>query len=262
MFHFQQRPGRIVSQFLVVVALAVLAVPLALIVRESLSGQGVRNYSLVLSTTPFLQFFLNSAIVSVSTVVLVLFLALSAAYCFGILKPRGSTVGAVVILTGLALPAIALVVPLYFAIQAVGLLDTYWSVIIPLTVISLPFGVLVGTNYIRGLPVELYEAGRLDGAGPWQFFWQILVPMCRPILSVIALFTFLAAWNEYLLPLLFIQSTDRQMLTQVPTYFQSERLVDTPKIFAANILISLPIVAVFVALQKTFRTGLSAGAVK
>lgn len=262
MFQFQKLPGRIISQILVVIALVALAVPLALIVAESLDGEGIRNYGVVLSTTPFLQFMLNSVIVSVSTVLLVMFLALSAAYCFGILRPRGSTLGAVIILTGLALPAIALVVPLYFVIQSLGLLDTYWSVIIPLTVISIPFGVLVGTNYIRGLPAELYEAGRLDGANSWQFFWQILVPICRPILSVIAIFTFLAAWNEYLLPLLFIQSTDLQVLTQVPTYFQSERLVDTPKVFAANILISIPIVAVFIALQKTFRAGLSAGAVK
>lgn len=262
MFQFQKRPGRIISQILVVIALVILAVPLALIVVESLAGEGIKNYSLVLSTTPFLQFFGNSLIVSVSTVVLVMYLALSASYCFAILRPRGSTLGAVVILTGLALPAIALVVPLYYVIQDLGLLDTYWSVIIPLTVISIPFGVLVGTNYIRGLPAELYEAGRLDGANTWQFFWMILVPVCRPILSVIAIFTFLAAWNEYLLPLLFIQSTDLQVLTQVPTYFQSERLVDTPKIFAANILITLPIVVVFIALQKTFRAGVSAGAVK
>jgi raffinose/stachyose/melibiose transport system permease protein len=261
-FQFQRLPGRVISQILVVLALVVLVIPLVLIVKESLGGEGLNNYLLVLSTTPFLQFFGNSLIVSVSTVVLVMYLGLSASYCFAVLQPRGSTVGAVVILTGLALPAIALVVPLYYVIQAVGLLDTYWSVVIPLTVISIPFGVLVGTNYIRGLPAELYEAGRLDGANSWQFFWQILVPVCRPILSVIAIFTFLAAWNEYLLPLLFIQSTDLQVLTQVPTYFQSERLVDTPKIFAANILISLPIVVVFIVLQKTFRAGVSAGAVK
>ena len=134
--------------------------------------------------------------------------------------------------------------------------------IVPLTVISIPFGVLVGSNYIRAIPIELYEAGRLDGANDWQFFWRILVPVCRPIISVIAIFTFLAAWNEYLLPLLFIQSTDLQVLTQVPTYFQSERLVDTPKIFAANILISLPIVAAYIALQKSFRSGMSSGVVK
>jgi raffinose/stachyose/melibiose transport system permease protein len=262
MFQFQRLPGRVLSQILVVLALVVLVIPLVLIVKESLAGEGFVNYTLVLSSTPFLRFFANSLIVSVSTVVLVMYLGLSASYGFAVLRPRGSTIGAVVILTGLALPAIALVVPLYYVIQAIGLLDTYWSVIIPLTVISIPFGVLVSTNYIRGLPAELYEAGRLDGANSWQFFWQILVPICRPILSVVAIFTFLAAWNEYLLPLLFIQSTDLQVLTQVPTYFQSDRLVDTPKIFAANILISLPVVVVFIVLQKTFRTGISAGAVK
>lgn len=262
MFQLQRRAGRILSQVLVLVALVAFLVPLVLIVSESLTGEGLTNYSLVLSTTPFPRFFANSVLVSVSTVVLVLALSLGAAYCFSVLKPRGSGVATVVILAGLALPAIALVVPLYFTVQALGLLDTYWSVIIPMTAISIPFGVLVGSNYIRGLPVEIFEAAKLDGADSWQFFWQILLPICRPILTVIAMFTFLAAWNEYLLPLLFIQSTDLQVLTQVPTYFQSERLVDTPKVFAASILISLPIVVVFVALQKTFRAGLSAGAVK
>ena len=262
MFQLQGRAGRIASQIIVVVALLMFVIPLVLIASQSLAGEGLKNYIVVLSTTPFLRFFANSVIVSVSTVFLVLALALGASYCFAVLKPRGSTVGGVILLTGLALPAIALVVPLYFAVQALGLLDTYWSVIIPMTAISIPFGSLLGSNYIRGLPVEIFEAAQLDGASSWQFFWQILLPICRPILTVIAMFTFLAAWNEYLLPLLFIQSTDLQVLTQVPTYFQSERLVDTPKVFAASILISLPVVVVFVALQNTFRAGLSAGAVK
>lgn len=262
MFQLQGRTGRVISQVLVVIALVAFVIPLVLIVSQSLAGEGLDNYVVVLSTTPFPRFFANSVLVSVSTVILVLALALGASYCFAVLRPMGSTIGAVIILTGLALPAIALVVPLYFAVQALGLLDTYWSVIVPMTAISIPFGVLVGSNYIRALPNEIFEAAKLDGANSWQFFWQILLPICRPILTVIAMFTFLAAWNEYLLPLLFIQSTDLQVLTQVPTYFQSERLVDTPKVFAASILISLPIVAVFVALQKTFRAGLSAGAVK
>ena len=262
MFRFQKLAGRILSQVLIVLAIVILAIPIWLIVQQSLTGRGLGNYWIVFSTTPFLRFFLNSLIVSVSTVVLVMYFSLTASYSFAILRPKGTRAGFTIILAGLALPGIALVVPLYYAVQAAGLLNTYWSVIVPLTVVSIPFGVLVGTNYVRGLPAELYEAGRLDGANSWQFFWRILVPVCRPILSVIAIFTFLAAWNEYLFPLIFIQSTDLQVLTQVPTYFQGERLVDTPKLFAANILISIPIVIVFIVLQKNFRAGVSAGAVK
>ena len=102
----------------------------------------------------------------------------------------------------------------------------------------------------------------LDGASDLRILVSIVVPVSRPILSVIAVFTFLAAWNEYLLPLLFLQDVDLKVVTQIPTYFQSQRLVDTPKIFAANVLISVPIVLFYLFLQNTFRKGLSSGAVK
>lgn len=262
MFTHQGTLGRVISQVLIVVALVVLIAPLAMIVVTSLQGQGVENYAIVVATTPFARFLLNSLIVSVATVVLVVACALSSAYAVATLRPRGSRLAMVLILAGMALPGIALIVPLFYVIQALGLLNTYWAVIVPLTAISIPFGALVATNYIRALPVELYEAARIDGADNWTYFVRILVPVARPIIAVITIFTFLAAWNEYLLPLIFIQDTDLQVLTQVPTYFQSQRLVDTPKIFAAGVLISLPIVIAYVLMQRLFREGMSAGAVK
>lgn len=262
MFHHQSLPARIVSQVLVLFAIATLLLPIVMIVATSLEGEGVANYSAVLTTTPFLRFFLNSTLISVSTVLLVLLTAVTAAYAIGILRPRGSGPLMVAILLGMSLPAIALIVPLFYVMQTLGLLNTYWAVIIPLTAISIPFGVLVATNYVKSLPVELYEAARMDGASSWTFFVRILVPVCRPILAVVTIFTFLSAWNEYLLPLVFIQETDRQVLTQVPTYFQSQRLVDTPKVFAASVLISLPVVAAYMLMQRTFRRGMAAGAVK
>lgn len=262
MFQHQRPFGRAISQILVVIALALLAAPLAMIVRSSLDGQGLENYVVVVTTTPFLKFLLNSVVVSVVTVGLVLICSISSAYAVATLRPTGSRIAMVAILAGMSLPGIALVVPLFYVIQALNLLNTYWAVIVPLTAISIPFGALVATNYIRALPVELYEAARIDGASNWAFFVRILIPVARPILAVITIFTFLAAWNEYTLPLVFIQDTDLQVLTQVPTYFQSQRLVDTPKIFAASVLISLPIVLAYVLMQRLFRQGMSAGAVK
>lgn len=262
MFQHQSRLGRYLSQALIVISLLVLLAPLVMILAISVRGEGFDNYIIVLSTTPFVRFFLNSLIVSSATVVLVLCCSISAAYAVGILKPVGAGVAAVVILMGMSLPAIALVVPLFYVMQTLGLLNTYWAVVIPLTAVSVPFGVLVATNYIRALPIELYEAARVDGASQWAFFLRILIPVSRPILAVITIFTFLAAWNEYLLPLIFIQETDMQVLTQVPTYFQSQRLVDTPKIFAANVLISIPVVVAYMCMQRAFRRGMSAGALK
>jgi raffinose/stachyose/melibiose transport system permease protein len=262
MFIGQSLAGRIVSQVLVVLAILVCLLPLLLIVRESVKGQGFANYTIVIETTPFLRFLLNSTIISVTTVAIVLVTALGAAYATALLRPRLSGLLTVLLLAGLTMPAIALVVPVFSLVQSVGLFDTYWAVIIPLTALSIPFGVLVGGNYIRSVPYEIYEASKLDGAGTFRFLVSVLLPICRPIVAVITIFTFLAAWNEYLLPLLFLQDVDLKVVTQVPTYFQSQRLVDTPKVFAANVLISIPIVVVYLLLQRTFRKGLAAGAVK
>ena len=262
MFMHQSLLSRVVSQALIFIGLALFTLPLIMIVGTSLSGEGVTNYWLILSTTPFARFLLNSVIITLTTVAIVIALSLTAAFAIAILRPRGYGVALVTLLAGMSLPAIALIVPLFYVVQALGLLNTYWAVIVPLSAISTPFGVLVATNYIGGLPIELWEAARLDGAGVWAYFSRILIPMCLPIIAVIAIFTFLAAWNEYLLPLVFIQDTGTQVLTQVPTYFQSQRLVDTPKVFAANVLISIPVVVTYVVLQKTFRRGMSAGAVK
>lgn len=262
MFVKQTLLGRILSQLAILIALVVLVIPLWLIVRVSVGGEGWHNYVAVFTTTPFVQFLANSAIITFVTVIAVLVLAISAAYATAALRPRGTGVIATLILAGLTMPAIALVVPVFSLVQSLGLFDTYWAVIIPLTALSIPFGVLVGANYIRAIPVEVFEAATLDGAGTFRTLISIVLPICRPILSVIAIFTFLAAWNEYLLPLLFLQDVDLKVVTQVPVYFQSQRLADTPKIFAANVLISLPVVAFYLALQSTFRKGLASGAVK
>lgn len=262
MFQHQSRWGRILSQVLVVAAILALILPLIMIVGVSLRGEGFSNYTAVLTTTPFARFFLNSVIIAGSTVLLVLATSVSAAYMIGTLAPRGSKMVMVAILAGMSLPAIALIVPLYYVVSSLGLLNTYWAVIVPLTAVSIPFGVLVATNYIRALPVELYEAARVDGASDWTYFIRILLPVSRPILAVVAIFTFLSAWNEYLLPLILIQDTDMQVLTQVPNYFQSQRNVDNPKVFAASVLISIPVVVVYLLLQNQFRRGMSAGAIK
>ena len=262
MFDKQGPVARAASQTMVLVAIVVLVAPLFLIVRMSVGGEGPANYLRVLSTTPFLRFLINSAVVALTTVLLVLVLAVCAAYSLARLRPRCSGVLSGLIMAGLTVPAIALVVPIYSLVDRAGLFDTYWAVIVPLTALSIPFGVLVGSNYIRAIPREVFEAAMLDGASDLRILVSVVVPISRPILSVIAVFTFLAAWNEYLLPLLFLQDVDLKVVTQIPTYFQSQRLVDTPKIFAANVLISVPIVLFYLFLQNTFRKGLSSGAVK
>ena len=215
-----------------------------------------------MSTTPFVRFILNSLFIALVTVVVVAALALAAAFGLEYLRPRGSWLLKLLILGGLTMPVVALVVPLFALFDELKLINTYWAVIIPMIAVSLPFGFLLTSNYIRGLPVEMFEAAKLDGAGPWRFFISILLPISRPILFVVAIFTFLSASNEYTLPLLFLQDVDIKAVTQVPTYFQSEHLIDLPKVFAASVLISIPVVLLYIVLQSQFRRGLAGGSIK
>lgn len=253
---------RVLAQVLVAVALILCALPLGLIVNTSVQGQGPVNYWIIVSTTPFLKFIGNSLFMALTTVVVVSALSLAAAFGLEYLKPRGSVFLKLLVLGGLTMPVIALVVPLFALFDQLELINTYWAVIIPLIAVSLPFGFLLTSNYIRGLPVEIFEAAKLDGAGTWRFFISILLPISQPILFVVAIFTFLSAWNEYTLPLLFLQDVDLKAATQVPTYFQSEHLIDLPKVFAANVLISIPVVLLYVVLQSSFRRGLAGGSIK
>lgn len=262
MFRYQSIASRVVSQVLVVLALLVVIVPLGLVLKESLAGAGWRNYTEVLTGTPFLRFFLNSLIISASTVAVVTTVAMAAAYGLVMLRAPFGRTSQVAVIAGLALPAVALTVPLFVTIQRLGLFDSPLAVIVPLCALSVPFGLLVGRNFLAGIPGEIHEAARLDGAGTVTIFVRVVAPLARPIIAVIVIFTFLAAWNEYFLPLLLRQDSSAQVITQVPTYFQSERQVDLPKVFAANVLISLPIIAVYLVLQRQIRAGFVAGAIK
>lgn len=256
------RSLRVVAQLLVIVALLLCLLPLALIFNTSIQGQGIANYWIIISTTPFARFILNSLLIALTTVVVVAAFSLAAAFGLEYLRPRGSVLLKLLVLGGLTMPVIALVVPLFALFDELKLINTYWAVIIPMIAVSIPFGFLLTSNYIRGLPVEMFEAAKLDGAGPWRFFISILLPISRPILFVVAIFTFLSAWNEYTLPLLFLQDADLKAVTQVPTYFQSEHLIDLPKVFAASVLISIPVVLLYVVLQTQFRRGLAGGSIK
>jgi raffinose/stachyose/melibiose transport system permease protein len=262
MFARQGVRGRVVSQLLVILALIMVSAPLLMIIAVSLRGEGLANYVAVIQGTPFLRFILNSAILAGATVAIVLVLTITSAFALEVLRPLGSGAIALAILAGLALPGVAILIPVYSLMQALELFNTFWAVIFPLAAISVPLGLLLASNHIRELPSEIFEAARIDGASNWRLLVSVVVPLSLPILAVVAIFTFLNSWNEYLLPLVFLQDPDLQVATQVPTYFQGDRLIDVPKIFAANILVSLPVVTVYLLLQRQFRKGLAGGAVK
>lgn len=255
--------SRVVYQLLATILILPFVFPLYTIIAISFSGNGpVVNYVAVISQTPFLRFLLNSAIISAGTIAIVYTFTMLAGYAFAKLKFQGRKLLFNAILVGLVLPSIALMVPMFIIVLRLGLFNNFLSVILPLSAVIIPLTLLLTRNYLMSVPDEILEAAKLDGANSFATLVRIVLPLSRPITAVVIVWAFLNAWNEFFLPLLFLQNPNLQAVTQVPIYFTSTYGSDVPKIFAALVLISLPIVIAYLCLQRFFERGLTAGAVK
>lgn len=254
---------RVIAQIVATLLVIPFLLPLIAIVAESFQGAGfVKNYQAVLTQTPIVQSALNSAIISAGVIALVYVCTMLAAYAFGKMKFVGKKLVFNAILVGLVLPTIALIVPLFLIVQKLGLFNNYLAVIVPLAATVIPFTLLLTRNYLAAIPDEVLEAARIDGCSSFGTLVRIVLPLAKPITAVLVVWAFLQAWNEFFLPLLFLQDQSLQTVTTIPLYFTSTYGSDQPKIFAALVLICLPIVIAYLCLQKFFEKGLSAGAIK
>ena len=263
MFGHQKLRTRIAMQIIVTLVVIPFLLPLIAIIAESFGGQGfVNNYTAVLTKTPFLQSMLSSTIISVGVIALVYVCTMLAGYAFSKMRFTGKRLVFNAIIVGLVLPTIALIVPLFVMVQKLDLFNNYLSVIIPLATTIIPFTLILTRNYLSAIPDEVLEASKIDGCSSFSTLIRIVVPLAKPVTAIIIVWSFLQAWNEFFLPLLFLPDPTRQTVTTIPLYFTSTYESDQPKIFAALVLICLPIVIAYLALQKFFEKGLSAGAIK
>jgi ABC-type glycerol-3-phosphate transport system permease component len=236
--------------------------PLIAMVQGSLKGTGWNNYRVVLSISILPRFFLNSAIIAGGTVLLVYVCTMLAAFGFAKLRIRGKSVFFWMILSCMTLPEVVLLTPLFTTATAAGLYDTYWAVIVPLAALQIPFAVLLTRNFIEGIPDDLIDAARVDGANMWGAFRYIVAPLTGPIVAAVVVLTLIGAWNDYLLPLVFLQNPSLQTVTLVPQYFIGQFSNDQTKVLAAAVLTAIPEIVAYLALQRFFERGLSAGALK
>ena len=226
------------------------------------AGQGWGNYAAVFRVPGLGQFFLSSAIIAIGTIVIVYVLSMLAAFGFAKLAIRGREAYFWLLLACLTLPEVVLLAPLFVTATTIGLYDTYWAVILPLAALQIPFAVVLTRNFINGIPNELFEAARVDGATTFRGFLTLVVPLTRPIAAAVIVFTLVGAWNDYLLPLVFLQDQARQTITLIPQFFIGQFSNDQTKILASAVLTALPEVIAYLALQRLFERGLSAGAIK
>lgn len=204
----------------------------------------------------FGRYFLNTMIVTASVIAIVLLVVPPLSYA--IVRGRGRLTVTVfrLFLLGLAIPAQAVIVPMFYVISKAGLYDNLIGVILPTAAFCLPVCALVLTGAMRDITTDLYEAMAIDGAPPWRVYLQLVLPLSKGGLSTIVVFSALQAWNGFLFPLVLTQSPERKVLTLGLYDYQTEHGVDVPGLLAAVVLSMLPILIVYLFARRTLVLGL------
>lgn len=207
-------------------------------------------------------YFRNSLIIATSNVLGMLVISSLAGYALARIPFPGKNVIMVFLLLGLTVPVSSIIIPLYTTMRMFRLLDEYGSVILASIALAAPIFIFIMRAFFMNLPRELDDAARLDGASELQVFRQIMLPLARPGLVVVALLEFLWSWNELLLPLVFLISDDLRTLPVGMLFYQGRFTVDYGMMSAGVLILSTPITMLFLIFQRDFVSGLTAGALK
>jgi multiple sugar transport system permease protein/raffinose/stachyose/melibiose transport system permease protein len=210
----------------------------------------------------FRAYFINSIVVSLSTVVITVSLALLAAYSFSRTGLRLLSIALALVIVAQMFPGSAIIIPLYKMMRWAHLLNTYASLIIAYVAVTLPIAVWMLRGFIVRLPQSLEEAAAIDGAGPIKTFTHVIVPLCRPGIAATAGFVLIVTGQEVRFALSFTSSKDMRTLPVGMNDFIGQYGIRYGELMASSVLISLPVVVIFMFLQRQFVAGLTAGAVK
>ena len=226
------------------------------------SGITFANYEFLLNRGDFQQWFVNSVMVAAAVTVIGVFLAATAAYGLSRFKFRGRSQSLYVFLVAQMFPGIILLVPLFNLFSSAGLIDHLLALVIAYSTIAIPFSVLMLKAYFDTIPFDLEEAGMVDGLGVFGGFWRIVLPLSVPGIAVTAFYSFVTAWNEYMLASAFLVSRGNLTLpvglgTFIDPYNQPWHLLT-----AASVIISIPVMVFFFAAQRYLISGLQTGGVK
>lgn len=205
------------------------------------------------------RYLMNSVIVTGASVVTTILFSAMAAYALTRHRIPFANAITVLLLGGMMLAPTVALIPLFRLLQAIGIFDTYWALIILYTAFRIPFTVFLIRAYMITLSREMEDAAIVDGASRWQIFWLVIMPLSRPIIVSAALLQALFAWNEFVFALVFINDTDLKTLPVGLLQMQGRVLSDWPVLFAALTIASIPMIVLFLAGQRQFIRGLSEG---
>ncbi|MCX6139939.1 MAG: carbohydrate ABC transporter permease [Candidatus Kapabacteria bacterium] len=264
----------VVNVLLVVVAIGMIA-PMAWMVITSLranpeqyvtvsemvgAATTFENYADAWRSDNFLGYFVNSLLVATVVTAGNVIFCLWAGYAFARRRFRGRVLLFATVLGVLVVPQQVIMIPLYRLMAELGWINTYWALIVPWLVT--PFGIFLVKQYIESMPSEIEDAARIDGAGEWYIMFRVVMPLARPVLTVLAIYMFLSNWNSFLFPFLFTNDEAHRTLPVGLAFYLGKQSIDWGHLMAGASIAALPILALFVVFQKRIIEGLTAGALK
>ncbi|QHQ63707.1 ABC transporter permease subunit [Anaerocolumna sedimenticola] len=256
---------KIFGQLICMIATVLFLFPLVLMLIRSFGGSGIYNYVKVFKAVNLAPNFGTSLIVVFGTLLIVSLVATMAAFAFSKLEFAYKKIIYYIVLTGMMIPTSALIFPLFQIVKGMGLNNTPFSLILPYATLNCCFNLMILKNYFDSLPNELLEAAKIDGAGTTRTFSTIMMPLAIPGLAFVLIQTFLSAWNELQMALIFINDTKVQPISVIPLRFtQTAGVQGFPLevMFAALVVCLFPIAVFYIFGSRFLITGLTQGAIK
>jgi len=218
------------------------------------------HYRRLFSQMNIVRYFINSIIVSVSVTAISLVFNSMAGYAFAKYRFPGKNKLFSLLLSAMVIPAQVTMLPLFLMLNRLGLINSYWGIIIP--GLASIYGIFLIRQYIISIPDSLIEAARIDGASDFYIYRKIILPLAKPILVTLALFTFMGAWNDFLWPLIILTRDNMYTLPVALANLMGEHVQDTELMMAGSVITILPVLIVFLAMQKYYIRGIMLGGVK
>ncbi|MFO7662330.1 MAG: carbohydrate ABC transporter permease [Chloroflexota bacterium] len=273
----QRRLGKTTTYLLLIAGVVLVAVPFWYMFVTSLKPQSyifempprlwprevtLGNYITALATDQFLVYFFNSLLVAVVTTLLTVLIASMLAYGFSRLYFPGKEILFTMFLLGMMIPPVMLIIPQFIIARELNLLDSYRGLVLVYVTMNLSINTFLLRGFFESIPRDLEEAALIDGATRWQIFTRVILPLSRAGLAVTTIFTFLYSWDEFPWAHVAIKETSRRTLPIAIALFQSQHLTEWGQVFAASIVALLPVVLVFVLLQRYFIRGIATTGMK
>jgi raffinose/stachyose/melibiose transport system permease protein len=221
-----------------------------------------QNFQQVWSDGEFATYLKNSIVVTGGSLIVILVCAIGAGFVLGRYQFKGNALIFGFVLTGMLVPAKLAILPLFLQLKWMNLLDSHIGLILVYTSGALPAAVFIMSGFFRSLPMDLDSAARIDGASESQLLRLILMPLVRPGLAIVAIYSAIPIWNDFFLPLVFLQSPENKTIMQGLTVFFGQYSSQWGVLFAGLTMAALPLIALYLVLSEQFIKGLTAGAVK